>query len=74
MASLNAARVDALLKERYRQAVPQFYEQAKTFCSKLKKREEAGENRQAKASRKPAFNQAKASRQARASRQAKASG
>jgi hypothetical protein len=40
MGALNASQVDALLKERYRSAVPQFYEQAKTFCSRLKKRED----------------------------------
>lgn len=40
MAALTAARVDALLKERYRKAVPQMYESAKTFCARLKKRED----------------------------------
>lgn len=40
MGVMNAAQVDALLKERYRSAVPQFYEQAKTFCARLKKRED----------------------------------
>jgi hypothetical protein len=40
MTTLNAARVDALLKERYRAAVPQMYEAAKTFCARLKKRED----------------------------------
>lgn len=37
---LNEARIDALLKERYRKAVPQMYESAKTFCARLKKRED----------------------------------
>jgi hypothetical protein len=40
MAIMSAARVDALLKERYRKAVPQFYETSKTFCARLKKRED----------------------------------
>lgn len=40
MAALNASRVDALLKERYRQACPYLYETTKTFCARLKKRED----------------------------------
>lgn len=37
MTVMSAARVDALLKERYRKAVPSLYEGSKTFCSRLKK-------------------------------------
>jgi hypothetical protein len=40
MVVMSAARVDALLKERYRKGVPNLYEGAKTFCARLKKRED----------------------------------
>src|SRR5512144_3100103 len=40
MPALNASRIDALTKERYRSAVPQMYEASKSFCARLKKRED----------------------------------
>lgn len=40
MGVMNAAAIDALLKERYRKAVPQLYESAKTLCGRMKKRED----------------------------------
>jgi hypothetical protein len=40
MSALNAARVDALLREQYRKGVPILFEKGKAFCSKLKKRED----------------------------------
>ena len=40
MPIMNEARIDALLKERYRKAVPEMYEKSATFCGRLKKRED----------------------------------
>ena len=40
MPVMTEAQIDALLKERYRKAVPNLYEAAKTFCARLKKRED----------------------------------
>jgi hypothetical protein len=40
MPVMNEARIDALLKERYRKAVPEMYEKSNTFCGRLKKRED----------------------------------